>query len=77
MPNPYRKFFVWLISYMNDDAGTETDFVLKFRYKNEAGRKINGVSILFFDCYGQLIGNSDLNLDISPGEIDVGDAEQY
>ena len=64
------------IRYGDDNVGIVTYFVLKFQYKNQTGRKINGVSVLIYDNDGKLIGNSDTNCNIISNEIDVGDTGQ-
>ena len=64
------------IIYGDDNTGIVTYFVLKLQYKNQTGRKINGVSVLIYDKNEKLIGNSDTNCNISSGEINVGDTGQ-
>ncbi len=64
------------IIYGDDNIGIITYFILKFQFKNQIGRKINGVSVLTYDNEGQLIGNSDTKCNINSNGIDVGDTGQ-
>ena len=65
------------IRYGDDNVGIVTYFVLKFQYKNQTGRKINGVSVLIYDNDGKLVSMKEVSLQTIPADNNKVQSERY
>ena len=56
----------------SDGTGSVANYILSLQVKNTTGRNINGVSVIYKDKEGEVIGNAALQCSVNSSDIKPG-----